>query len=257
MELIKLLIILAVVAFGLILLFFPESRVLVTGLLGFFFENIASTPDGAASIYNQKIKDATESYNDALNTHRQAKGQLMSAHDELVSLQEELKQVEKKCENLASRGDKESLMVMAQKRQSIAERIRDLQQAYDKYVELEKNTKEIFDLAQANLEDLKNEKNNTVKRMKDNENIKNLYDQVDRIKGNSASDRLLDSIRDKDKELNEIAMGAQAIHKEKLSTKLQIAEKHSDNLETMDYVNSLLNKYDKKPQPRLRDTKGE
>lgn len=240
----------------LVFLIFPESRVLFKGLGGRFFENVASTPEGAASIYGEKIKDATETYNNALNAHRQAKGRLKSAHEELEELQKELDSVEAKCNSLARSGDKELLIVTAQKRQSIAKRIADLQDAYDKYVALEAETKQMYELADSNLNALKEEKVNTVKRMQDNQNIKELYDQVDKVKSTSATDRLLDAIRDKDKELNEIALGAQAVHQDKLSTKIQIAEKHTANLETMDYVNSLLDKYNK-PQPKLKSSKGE
>ena len=74
MELGKL--IFAAVVFLIILIFimFPEARTLFSGITRVFIKDMASTPEGAAAIYSEKIDQAQDRYNKADNAYRIAAG---------------------------------------------------------------------------------------------------------------------------------------------------------------------------------------
>ncbi len=243
MTLVKLLFGLIVITVGLIFILFPQSRVLLKAFMGLFFDNVAATPEGAAAIYAEKIEQATEIYNNAKVANEKAKGKYKVTFDEIEQLQKAAEECERKCNKLAQEKNKEALIVMAQERENIIKDIAYHHDLLDKYEAATKETSLIFRQAEKNLDQLKQEKKETVQRMKDNKNVKELYDQIDKVRGTSATDRLLDSVRDKDKELNEIAEGAKIVHKEKLSTKKEIAEDYACSLDAMNYANSLIAKY--------------
>lgn len=254
LELIKAILILLGILIGGVFVLFPKSRVLFKAFGNLFFDNMAATPEGAEALYSQKIEEAMESYRNAKDAFNLAAGRLKTTHSELEQYQNELDKLDAKCKNLAQKGDRESLMVMAQERENVIQNISHYQDLIDKYKAVYEETKAIYEQADRNVEQLKQEKTDTVRRMKDNRNIKELYDQVDKIRGVSSTDKLLDVIRDKDKELNEMAEGAKVIHQNKLSTRLQIAEKNSADQETLDYVNQMMAKYSNtEKRPLLRD----
>ena len=100
MELGKLIFIVAVVVIVLILILFPEARKLLSGFTRLFIKDMATTPEGAEAIYEEKIDQAQESYNKADNAYKIAAGKLSNAQKDLDRKRKRLINVEAECESL-------------------------------------------------------------------------------------------------------------------------------------------------------------
>lgn len=251
MSLLTILVGLGLLVLAYVFIAFPQARALLHGFINIFIEDRATTPEGARAIYQEKIDEQQEIYNYADDSLKKAAGRYKQTAVELENLQNRLERVERECENLAKSGaDEELLLAKAQERGSIAQNIVHTQDMLEKYKEATVQAKQIHEQSELELRRLKQEQKDVVQRMRDNKNLKELYDQMDDLKATSGTDKLLEAVKEKDKELSEIAAGAQVVHQNKLSTKLQIAEKKSYEQETFDYVKQLQAKYNKNPQTR-------
>ena len=76
MDLIKLVIIIGAILFVALLVLFPEFRKLCLGWTRVFIKDMATTPEGAEAIYDEKINEAQDRYNKADNALRVAAGKL-------------------------------------------------------------------------------------------------------------------------------------------------------------------------------------
>ena len=63
MSLSKMIFIFMIIVFILLLVLFPEFRKLLTGWTRLFIKDMATTPEGAAAIYEEKINEAQDKYN--------------------------------------------------------------------------------------------------------------------------------------------------------------------------------------------------
>ena len=91
MDLTTLLVYLGIVVFVLLLILFPEFRKLVMGWTRIFIKDMATTPEGAAAIYAEKINEAQDKYNKADNALRMASGKLATEQDKLKLLEKKLR----------------------------------------------------------------------------------------------------------------------------------------------------------------------
>ena len=81
--------------------------------------------------------------------------------------------------------------------------------------------------------------------MKVKKQLKEVYDDMDELKNVTATDKLLESVRDKNKDLDAVVEGSKVVHNNKMSTKLQQAENEAKKLNSNDYLESLKKKYNK------------
>ena len=77
MELAKLLLIIFICLFVLLFVLFPEFRKLCLGWTRIFIKDMATTPEGAEAIYEEKIYEAQDRYNKADDALRVAAGKLL------------------------------------------------------------------------------------------------------------------------------------------------------------------------------------
>ena len=75
--------------------------------------------------------------------------------------------------------------------------------------------------------------------------LQEVYDDMDELKNVTATDKLLDSVRDKNRDLDAIVEGSKVVHNNKMSTKLEKAEAEAKKNNSNDYLNSLKKKYNK------------
>jgi hypothetical protein len=68
---------------------------------------------------------------------------------------------------------------------------------------------------------------------------------MDELKSVTPTDKLIDSVREKNKDLNAIVEGSRVIHENRTSTKLQKAEAEAKKLQSNDYLDALKKKYNK------------
>jgi phage shock protein A len=245
MELTKLLIIIACVLFGLMVLFFPEFRKLVLGWTRVFIKDLATTPEGAEAIYAEKIDEAQDKYNKADNALRTAAGKLHTEEEKLKTLLKNLKDVEAKCEALVQAGKYELAQIKADEREEILSSIERSKKLIEAYSAAKQDAQEVHKACDANLRKLKRESKEVVENMRVKAQLNEVYDSMDDLKNVTATDKLLDSIKEKNDDLNASVAGARVIHENRTSTKIQRANEQAKQLQSNDYLESLKKKYKK------------
>ena len=100
-------------------------------------------------------------------------------------------------------------------------------------------------MCEKNLRKLKRESKEVVENMKVKKQLKEVYDDMDELKNVTATDKLLESVRDKNKDLDAVVEGSKVVHDNKVSTKLQKADEEAKKLQSNDYLESLKKKYNK------------
>lgn len=245
MELGTLLIIIAVVLCILVLILFPEARTLLSGFTRLFIKDMATTPEGAEAIYSEKIEQAQDAYNKADNALKIAAGKLQNAKKDIENLKSRLSNVEAECEVLVKSGKIDMAKIKADEREEIVSDIKRYSELVKAYEEAANTAKEAQELCEKNLRKLKRESKEVVENMKVKKQLKEVYDDMDELKNVTATDKLLESVRDKNKDLDAVVEGSKVVHNNKMSTKLQQAENEAKKLNSNDYLESLKKKYNK------------
>lgn len=245
MELGKLLVIIVIAIFALLLALFPEFRKLCMGWTRVFIKDMATTPEGAAAIYGEKIDEAQDKYNKANNALRIAAGKLATEKKKLDTLHTNLKTVETQCESLVKSGNMELAQIKAEERAEIISDIERSKKLVEAYNVAKRDAEEVNKACDANLRKLKRESKEVVENMKVKAQLNEVYDSMDELKNVSPTDKLLDSIKEKNDDLNASVEGARVIHNNRTSTKVQKANEQAKKLESDDYLSSLKKKYNK------------
>ena len=243
MELGKLIIILVIAVVILIFILFPEARTLFSGITRLFIKDMATTPEGAEAIYGEKIDQAQDAYNKADNAYKVAAGKLSNAQKDMKNLKSKLEKVESECESLVKANKIESAQLKADEREEIMADIKRYSELVKAYEDAANTAKEAQEMCEKNLRKLKRESKEVVENMKVKKQLQEVYDDMDELKNVTATDKLLDSVRDKNRDLDAIVEGSKVVHNNKMSTKLAKVEakKNSSN----DYLDSLKKKYNK------------
>lgn len=236
---------LIVFVFVLLLIFFPEFRALLKGFTRIFIKDMATTPEGAEAIYGEKINDAQEAYNKADNALKVAAGKLSTAKRDLEGLKARLTKVEAECEAFVKNGKMDMAQLKAEEREEVVSDINRYTELVKAYEVATKTAKEAQEMCERNLRKLKRESKEVVENMKVKQQLKEVYDDMDELKNVTATDKLLDSVREKNKDLDSIVEGSKVIHENRTSTKLQRAETEAKKLQSSDYLDSLKKKYNK------------
>lgn len=245
MSLTAIIIIGIIVVFALLLIFFPEFRALFKGFTKVFIKDIATTPEGAEAIYEEKIDDAQEAYNKADNALKIAAGKLSNAKRDLENLQTRLTKVESECESFVKNNKLDMAQLKAEEREEVVADIQRYKELVKAYTAAEKTAKEAQKACDDRLRKLKKESRDVVENMKVKQTLKEVYDDMDELKNVTATDKMLDSVREKNSDLDAIVEGARVVHESKTSTKLKRAEDEARKLQSNDYLDTLKKKYNK------------
>lgn len=245
MSLTTLLIGIVVVIFVLLFAFFPEFRALLKGFARMFIKDIATTPEGAEAIYGEKINEAQEAYNKADNALKVAAGKLSTAKRDMEILKTRLTKVEAECESFVKNGRIEMAQLKAEEREEILADISRMSELIKAYDAATNTAKEAQEMCERRLRKLKRESKDVVENMKVKQQLKEVYDDMDELKNVTATDKLLDSVKEKNDDLNAIVEGSKVVHDSRLSTKLQKAESEAKKLQSNDYLDTLKKKYNK------------
>lgn len=245
MELGKLIIILVIAVVILIFILFPEARTLFSGITRLFIKDMATTPEGAEAIYGEKIDQAQDAYNKADNAYRVAAGKLSNAQKDMKNLKSKLEKVESECESLVKANKIELAQLKADEREEIMADIKRYSELIKAYEDAANTAKEAQEMCEKNLRKLKRESKEVVENMKVKKQLQEVYDDMDELKNVTATDKLLDSVRDKNRDLDAIVEGSKVVHNNKMSTKLARAEVEAKKNSSNDYLDSLKRKYNK------------
>jgi len=245
MNLSTLLVMIAVVVFIGLLILFPEFRCLCFGWTRLFIKDMATTPEGAEAIYAEKINEAQDKYNKADNALRIAAGKLDVEENRLKTLLKQLKDVESKCEALVQAGKMEMAQIKADERAEILSDIERSKKLIEAYTAAKSDAEEVHKVCGVTLRKLKRESKEVVENMRVKAQLNEVYDSMDDLKNVTATDKLLDSIKEKNDDLNASVAGARVIHENRTSTKVQRANDEAKKLQSDDYLVSLQKKYHK------------
>ena len=89
---------------------------------------------------------------------------------------------------------------------------------------------------------MKKQSRMTVEELKLRGNMKDLLGDLDELRRDSATDKLLGSVRDRTEDLRKEVGGAMAVHASRSSTKMSIAEKNAAKAQSDAYLESLRSK---------------
>lgn len=245
MEFWKVLLIIVVAVFVLVLILFPEARALFSGLTRVFIKDMATTPEGARAIYGEKIEQAQEAYNKADNALKVAAGRLSNAKSDMEKLKARLTKVEGECEALVRAGKMDMAQLKAEERDEIMADIERYTELIKAYQEAETAAKEAHEMCEKRLRKLRKESKEVVENMKVKEQLREVYDDMDELKNMTGTDKMLESVREKNRDLNEFVEGAKVVHNNRTSTKLQRAEAEARKTSSNAYLESLKKKYNK------------
>ena len=245
MSLMHLIIGIAVFVFVLLLILFPEFRALLKGFARVFIKDMATTPEGAEAIYGEKIDEAQDAYNKADNAYKIAAGKLSTAKRDMETLKTRLTKVEAECETFVKNGKMDMSNLKAEEREEVVSDIERLSQLVKAYDVASAQAKEAQEMCEKRLRKLRRESKEVVENMKVKNQLKEVYDDMDELKNVTATDKLLDSVREKNKDLDAVVEGSKVIHESRLSTRLQKAESEAKKLQSNDYLESLKKKYNK------------
>ena len=245
MSLMKLCIGIACMLFVLLLILFPEFRTLLKGFMRIFIKDMATTPEGAEAIYGEKIDDAQDAYNKADNAYKIAAGKLSTAKRDMEVLKSRLTKVEAECETFVKNGRMDIALLKSEEREEVVSDIDRLTKLIQAYEEATAAAKEAQEMCEKRLRKLRRESKEVVENMKVKNQLKEVYDDMDELKNVTATDKLLDSVREKNKDLDAVVEGSKVIHENRLSTRLQKAEAEAKKLQSNDYLEALKKKYNK------------
>lgn len=245
MTLAQMIILIVVIIFVLLLFLFPGFRKLFSGCLRVFIKDMATTPEGAQAIYEEKINEAQEAYNKADNALRIASGKYSNAQNELISLKNQLGQIEKACETLVQKGDIKNAEIKVEQREEILSSIARTEELLKAFITAKNEAEQVHTHCQKQLAKLKRESKEVVENMKVKKQLQEVYDDMDELKNVTATDKLLEQVKEKNKDLNASVEGARVIHNNKLSTKIQKADNAAKKAESNDYLEALKKKYNK------------
>ena len=245
MELGNLIAILLFAVIILIFILFPEARTLFSGITRLFIKDMATTPEGAEAIYGEKIDQAQDAYNKADNAYKVAAGKLSNAQKDMKNLKVKLEKVESECESLVKANKIELAQLKADEREEIMADIKRYSELVKAYEDAANTAKEAQEMCEKNLRKLKRESKEVIENMKVKKQLQEVYDDMDELKNVTATDKLLDSVRDKNKDLDAIVEGSKVVHNNKMSTKLAKAEVEAKKNRSNDYLDSLKKKYNK------------
>lgn len=198
MPLSNLLILCGVGGAAAVLLLFPEFRkklgVLLGGFLNLFVEDTAKTPEGAAAIYSKAIEEAEDKYNKASDALKRMTGRLETAIKARDKANREVQEYESKARTAMSRGDEATARVYAEKRQDSILVAKQYADTVNQLTPAVAQARDIFTQREKELKDIRAKKNLVVEQLKTNRDVEAAYDDLDELRRDSASKRLLDAV---------------------------------------------------------------
>lgn len=226
---------------------FPEFRkklhVLVGGFLNIFVEDAAKTPEGANAVFNQAIEEVQSQYNKAATTLNKLSGELKHAETDIVRINNEIKEVESTCERLVKAGQIAEAEVYASRRAELVSELEQKKECVARLKPMVNDATQIYDACGKKLRDLKRTRKETVDKLRMNGQLKDLLGDLDELKRDTATSKMLDAVMDGSRDLQKEVDGARVVHENRTSTKIARAEQKAAQLKNDEYLESLKKKY--------------
>lgn len=220
-----------------------KLRALVKAFFNLFIEDLASTPEGAEALFNQKEEEVKDKFRRADDIYKKVAGQRKRCKDELEELKNRLVTVEAQCEKLAKAGDEEGLTIKVNERADIMEEI-DIHNDTLKTLEAAlKDATEARTACEENLKQIQKKRKQVVTTMKRNRDMKDIYDDLEGIGAGDHTSKLLDKVIERGEDMADMVAGSKEAYETKASTKAKKVEQRLKSSANDDYKQQLLNKY--------------
>jgi hypothetical protein len=226
-----------------ILVISGKARVLLKGFVNLFVEDMAATPEGAEALYSQKEDDVKESLRAADEVYKKIAGQLSRYESELEELQKSLPKIEADSQQLARRGDREGLYIKSQERTDTIEEIENHKAIVDKLQKAKEDADRARKDCEANLDRIKKEHKRVVTSLKQNAEMKKIYADLDGIGADDHTTELLEKVKERSQDLDDLVEGSRQAYESKLSTRKTRLNERLRTTETDEYAEKLLNQY--------------
>lgn len=168
----------------------------------------ASTPEGARDYYNAAIRDKEEFYNKASATFAEISGKLDSVEKELYQSNKDIMRITQQINACLDENNEESAMSYAMKKATLESKINVLKDTIDEMKQSKAHQKEIRDQAAADLQKLKEEKEQVLFQMEADSQIIQLHQSMDSMNINNETERMLDRVREGARKTRERAEGS-------------------------------------------------
>lgn len=245
MELTKLLIIIAVLVIVFALAISGKLRALVKAFFNLFVEDLASTPEGAEALFNQKEEEVNDKFRRADAVYKKVAGQRKRCKDTITELETKLVQVEAQCDKLAKMQDMEGLDIKIAERADIVDEISINKQTLITLEGALKDASEARDACEENLRIIQKKRKQVVTQMKRNRDMKDIYDDLEGIGAGDHTSKLLDKVIERGDDLADMVAGSKEAYETKASTKAKKVDQRLKSSANDDYKQQLLNKYKK------------
>jgi len=171
-------VIFGVVIVGLVVVFLlsGKARTLGKAFINLFVTDLASTPEGAEALFLQKEEQVEESFRKADDVYKKIAGQLARNENELKELQNRIPHIEKDCERLAQKNDREGLMIKAQERSDILEEIENHKSIITELTAARNAAAQARKACEDDLAQVRKQHKKVVADMKRNTQMKEVYD---------------------------------------------------------------------------------
>ena len=235
------------VLFVLAIIIFPDLRgklmVLVKGILNLFVEDQAKTPKGAEAVFNEAIEVERQKYTQASTTLHRISGELKQAEAAVQQLEKQKRDLEAACERLVKEDRMRDAEIYAGRRAEVVAELERKKELVAKLQPMVAEVKQVHATYEQRLRELNLKKNEVVSRLKQNEQIKDMYGDLDELRRDTSTDKMLGAVLDGDKELQKEVDGARIVYENKASTKFARAEQRTEQLKNSEYLENLKKKY--------------
>jgi DNA repair exonuclease SbcCD ATPase subunit len=133
--------------------------------------------------------------------------------------------------------------IYAERRSELMAELEDEQNRIAKLTPMVAEATQIHDSYGKNLKELERKKKETVKKIQMNTQMKDLYGDLDELRKDTATDKMLSAVLDGSDELEKEADGARIVHENRASTKVARAEQQVAKVQSDAYLESLKKKY--------------
>ena len=233
------------------LIIFPDFRkglkTLTGGFLSIFLKDVAKTPEGARAIYQQKIDELQEEYNRITTLLNQAAGELAEKMRERNRVNNDIMKAERQAAALVQAGRINDAKVFTEKRAVLMAELSSIDELIERLQVAANNAKQTHEMYAKKLVETKAEAKKTVSEMQLNTAMSSLLAELDELRADTATDKLLNAVREGAADIRKEATGSMAVHQNRLSTKVAQAEAAAASAESDTYLQSLINKYQPRP----------
>ena len=225
--------------FGLILLMFPQLRVLLKGFGNIFVKDLASTPDGVRALYEEAIDKAQNSYGKACEHLEIIAGKLKMVEDKLVKANREAELNMNKAISAKKANLMDDAVLFAEEMELRKTEVQTLIVVKKQLEDAKQEAMDMHTASQKNLKELKAKRDLTLTKLEQNASLKEIYAGLDDLRRDSDLDKLIGHVDDKIAKQDEQVAGMKVLHENKLSTKIGKAEERSSVSRAKQFLDSI------------------